>query len=120
MEIGEQLAVDSPEEFGAWLAEHGGEAREIWVVIYKKASGKQRVTYKELVEVGLCYGWIDGTTKALDAEKYVQRFSPRRKKSHWTETNRQIARRLIAEGRMTEAGRAVLPEDMRRGSSTGG
>jgi len=112
MEIGEQLAVASPEEFWAWLAEHGATAREIWVVIYKKASGKRRVTYEQLVEVGLCYGWIDGLTKSLDAEKYVQRFSPRRKKSNWTETNRQIARRLIAEGRMTAAGRAALPEDL--------
>jgi uncharacterized protein YdeI (YjbR/CyaY-like superfamily) len=113
MEIGEQLEVGSPEDFGAWLAAHGGEAREIWVVIYKKASGKQRVTYEQLVETGLCHGWIDGVMKSLDAEKYAQRFTPRRKKSNWTETNRQLARRLIAEGRMTEAGRAALPEDLR-------
>jgi uncharacterized protein YdeI (YjbR/CyaY-like superfamily) len=112
MEIGEQLEVGTSEAFGAWLAEHGADSREIWVVIYKKGSGKQRVTYAQLVEVGLCYGWIDGLTKSLDAEKYVMRFSPRRKKSNWTETNRQIARRLIAEGRMTAAGRAALPEDL--------
>lgn len=113
MEIGEQLLVESPDDFAAWLAAHGTTAREIWVVLYKKASGKQSVTYPQLVEVGLCYGWIDGTSKTLDAEKYVQRFSPRRKKSNWTETNRQIARRLIAEGKMTEAGRSALPEELR-------
>jgi uncharacterized protein YdeI (YjbR/CyaY-like superfamily) len=114
MEIGERLEVGSPEEFGAWLAEHGATAREIWVVIYKKASGKRRVTYEQLVETGLCHGWIDGVMKSLDVERYAQRFTPRRKKSNWTETNRQFARRLIAEGRMTEAGRAALPEDFQQ------
>jgi len=113
MEIGEQLAVDSQAEFAVWLAAHGESAREIWVIIYKKASGKQRVTYEQLVEAGLWFGWIDGVMKSLDAERYAQRFTPRRKRSNWTEANRQIARRLIAEGRMTVTGMAALPEDMR-------
>ena len=62
--------------------------------------------------MALCYGWIDGLTKSVDAEKRAQRFSPRRKKSNWTEKNKAIARRMIAEGRMSEAGRAALPEDV--------
>jgi uncharacterized protein YdeI (YjbR/CyaY-like superfamily) len=95
--------------FAEWLAAHGADEREIWVIIYKKASGKQHVTYKQLVEVALCYGWIDGQMKGLDAERFAQRFSPRRKRSHWTDANREIARQLIADGRMTDAGRAVLP-----------
>src|SRR5690349_3149432 len=111
--IGETLEVRSPADFAAWLAAHGTTAREIWPVLYKKATGKQTVTYAELVEVALCYGWIDGLEKSLDAERYALRFSPRRKKnSHWTETNRALARRLLAEGRMTEAGRTVLPPDL--------
>ena len=113
MEIGETLEVAQAAEFGQWLAANGQSAREIWVVIYKKASGKQTVTYPELVETALCYGWIDGLAKSMDAEKWAQRFSPRRKKSHWTETNKALARRLIAEGRMTDAGRAALPPEMR-------
>ena len=112
MEIGEQLAVASPDDFAAWLAQHGAEKREIWPLIYKKASGKQTVTYEQLVEVALCHGWIDGLMKSLDAEKYAQRFSPRRKRSNWTETNRAIARRLLAAGRMTPVGRATLPDDL--------
>lgn len=111
MEIGERLAVASPEDFAAWLVEHGTSVREIWVLVYKKASGKQTVTHEQLVEVALCHGWIDGLRKALDAERYAQRFSPRRKRSHWTDTNRALARRLLAAGRMTPAGRAALPED---------
>ncbi len=113
MEIGEQLAVERPEDFAAWLAEHGADRKEIWVLIYKKASGKQTVTYAQLVEVALCHGWIDGTMKSLDAERYAQRFSPRRKRSNWTDANRAIARRLLAEGCMTAAGRAALPGDLR-------
>lgn len=112
MQIGETLEVTEPEDFAGWLAANGGVKREIWAVIYKKSSGRQTVTYEQLVEVALCYGWIDGQNKGLDAERYAQRFSPRRKGSSWTKTNRSIARRLIAEGRMTEAGMAALPEDM--------
>jgi uncharacterized protein YdeI (YjbR/CyaY-like superfamily) len=112
LEIGETLEARGPDDFAAWLAANGQAKQEIWVVIYKKGSGKQTVTYEQLVEVALCYGWIDGLMKSVDAEKYAQRFSPRRKRSNWTATNLAIARRLIAEGRMTEAGRAVLPEEI--------
>ncbi len=112
MEIGEQLAVASPEDFTIWLAQHAEVKTAIWVLIYKKASGKQTVTYEQLVEVALCHGWIDGQMKSLDAEKYAQRFSPRRKRSNWSEPNRAIARRLLAAGRITPAGRATLPDDL--------
>lgn len=111
MEIGELLEVRAPQDFEAWLAVHGRSRKEIWVVIYKKSSGKQSVTYEQLVVSALCYGWIDGLAKSIDGEKYAQRFSPRRKKSNWTDANRAIARRLIEEGRMTEAGLAALPVD---------
>jgi uncharacterized protein YdeI (YjbR/CyaY-like superfamily) len=112
MEIGATLDVQTPEDFAIWLEANGQSAKQIWVLIYKKASGKQTVTYQQLVEVGLCYGWIDGVMKSVDGEKYAQRFSPRRPNSNWTPTNRAIARRLLAEDRMTVAGRAVLPRDL--------
>ena len=76
MEIGETLEVHQPADFAAWLAAHGTTAREIWPILYKKATGKQTVTYAELVEVALCYGWIDGLQKTLDAERYALRFRP--------------------------------------------
>ena len=113
MNIGETLDARSPDDFFGWLAANGESKREIWVILYKKGSGKRTVTYQELVDVALCHGWIDGISKSIDAEKYAQRFSPRRKKSNWTETNKAIARRLLAEGRMTAAGQAALPEDLR-------
>jgi uncharacterized protein YdeI (YjbR/CyaY-like superfamily) len=112
MEIGKTLDARTPEDLADWLAANGQGAKEIWVIIYKKGSGKQTVTYEQLVETALCYGWIDGIMKGMDAERYAQRFSPRRKRSNWTEANKAIARRLLAEGRMTDAGRAVLPSDV--------
>jgi uncharacterized protein YdeI (YjbR/CyaY-like superfamily) len=114
MNIGETLEARRPEDFAAWLAANANQKQEIWLIIYKKASGKQTVTYQQLVEVALCYGWIDSIMKSIDVEKSAQRFSPRRKRSNWTATNKAIARRLIAEGRMTEAGRAALPDDLRQ------
>lgn len=68
------------------------------------------MSYLEAVEEALCFGWIDGIAKRIDPTCVAQRFTPRRKRSHWTELNRVRARRLIGEGRMTEAGRAVLPD----------
>jgi uncharacterized protein YdeI (YjbR/CyaY-like superfamily) len=111
MEIGETLEVQQPVDFAAWLAAHGTTARDIWPILYKKATGKQTVSYAQLVEVALCYGWIDGLQKSLDAERFVLRFAPRRKGGNWTAGNRALARRLLAEGRMTPAGQAVLPAD---------
>lgn len=112
MEIGETLEVRNPQGFMTWLKKHGQSSKEIWLVIYKKSSGKRTVTYEQLVEAALCHGWIDGLTKSVDGEKYVQRFTPRRKNSNWSDTNRTIARRLLAEGLMSEAGRAALPDDL--------
>ena len=113
MEIGETLEVDSAEEFADWLRRNGATARDIWVIIYKKASGKQTVTYDELVAAALCYGWIDGQMKSIDGEEYAQHFSPRRKGSKWTPMNRALARTLIGAGRMTPAGYDALPDDMK-------
>ncbi|HRF97451.1 MAG TPA: hypothetical protein PLZ51_19725, partial [Aggregatilineales bacterium] len=62
------------------------------------------------VEEALCFGWIDGIAKRMDSERTVQRFTPRRAKSNWTELNKERARRLIASGLMTEAGFATLPD----------
>ena len=65
------------------------------------------------MEEALCFGWIDNIEKSIDAERYALRFSPRRPKSNWTNTNKDRARKMIAEGRMTPAGRATLPADVK-------
>ncbi len=104
--------IEHADQFDAWLAGNGQTEREAWVVIYKKASGKQTVTFDQLLDVALCHGWVDVKTKSLDDERYAIRFTPRRLKSNWSATNRAIVKRLIAEGRMSPAGNLTLPEDL--------
>lgn len=114
MEIGETLYVTTREEYRAWLEENHQSKTEIWLVQYKKAAKKPSINYVEAVEEALCFGWIDSTEKSIDAQRYATRFSPRRPKSNWTETNKERARRMIAEGKMTKAGLAALPDDLKR------
>ena len=114
MEIGETIYVTTGEEFRKWLLKNHRTKKEIWLIQYKKATKKPSINYVEAVEEALCFGWIDGLEKSMDTERYALRFSPRRPKSNWTETNKERARKLIAEGRMTEAGRATLPADVIR------
>ena len=111
MEIGETIYVITREDFRKWLEENHKSKKEIWLIQYKKATKKPSINYVEAVEEGICFGWIDGLEKSMDAERYALRFSPRRPKSNWTDTNKARARRMIAEGRMTEAGLASLPKD---------
>jgi len=112
MEIGETLYVTNRDDFRSWLEKHHKSKKEIWLIQYKKATKKPSLNYMEAVEEALCFGWIDGLEKSMDAERYALRFSPRRPRSNWTETNKERARRLIAAGKMTEAGLATLPPDM--------
>ena len=113
MEIGETLLVHSAAEWREWLVLHHAEKKEIWLIYYKKTSGKIGISYEESVEHALCFGWIDGAIKGIDKETYAGRFTPRRAKSPWSESNRERVARLLRDGRMTEAGLAVLPEDWR-------
>src|ERR687887_1096286 len=104
------IATDA--ELDSWLATQGGEARGVVVAIYKKSSGKQTVTFEALQEAALRHGWVDTQTKRIDEERYAIRFVPRRPGSNWSASNRERVRRLLAEGRMTPAGEAVLPPDL--------
>jgi len=110
--IGDAIEVKNAEEFAAWLMASGASEREIWVAIYKKASGKQVVGFDPLLETALCHGWVDVQTKGIDAERYAIRFVPRRPGSNWSATNRTIVRRLLVEGRMADTGKALLPADL--------
>ena len=113
MDIGETLLVTSRQGWRNWLSQHHTEQKEIWLIYYKKSSGKSGISYEESVEEALCFGWIDGVFKGIDEETYAGRFTPRRAKSPWSASNRTRVARLLQEGRMTEAGLAVLPEDLR-------
>jgi uncharacterized protein YdeI (YjbR/CyaY-like superfamily) len=90
--------------FYAWLAKHHASEDEVWIKIHKVSSGLKSITPTEAIDVVLCWGWIDGVRKSLDETSYLQRYSPRTKKSIWSEINVKNVARLIREGRMTEHG----------------
>ena len=90
--------------FYDWLADNHETADEIWVRIFKKASGKATVTPVEAIDAVLCWGWIDAIKKSWDAESFVQRYCPRRAKSVWSQVNRDNVARLTAAGLMTAHG----------------
>jgi len=90
--------------FEAWLAAHHDSEPELWIKIHKKGSGLPSVTPAEALDVVLCWGWIDGIRKGLDERSFLQRYTPRRRQSRWSQVNREHVARLVAAGRMTPAG----------------
>lgn len=109
MEHKNVLTVSSRKEFRRWLNEHADSEKECWVAVIKgKPEDDEHLWYLDAVEEALCFGWIDSTQRLI-GEVRMQRFSPRRKNSRWTELNKERVRRLEKLGLMTDAGRAVLP-----------
>lgn len=92
----------------AWFARHGATAAEIWVGFHKTGSGRRSVTWPEAVDEALAVGWIDGVRKRIDDDRYVIRFTPRRRRSTWSAVNVARVAELEREGRMTPAGRAAF------------
>jgi uncharacterized protein YdeI (YjbR/CyaY-like superfamily) len=90
--------------FEAWLTAHHATQRGIWLRIAKAASPLRSITYGEALEVALCFGWIDAQKRGHDAESFLQKFTPRQKRSPWSKRNREHAERLIAAGAMRPAG----------------
>jgi uncharacterized protein YdeI (YjbR/CyaY-like superfamily) len=99
---------DTAQAFRRWLERHHGEATEVWVGYYKKQSGKKGMVYAEALEQALCFGWIDGRVRSIDALSYMQRFTPRRNRSYWSAVNVRKANALIESGLMAPAGLAAF------------
>ncbi|HEX9614305.1 MAG TPA: YdeI/OmpD-associated family protein [Bacteroidota bacterium] len=104
MNITKTLYVTTRAEWRRWLGKNHSSAKEIWLIFYRKASGKKRIPYNDAVEEALCYGWIDSISKGIDGSKWGQRFTPRRRRSFWSEMNKERVQRLIRKGKMTRAG----------------
>lgn len=98
------LEFPDAQRFYDWLAAHHDSTDEIWIRIYKKASGVATISPTEAIEVVLCWGWIDAIKKSWDDVSFVQRYCPRKPKSVWSQINRDNVARLIADGRMTAHG----------------
>jgi uncharacterized protein YdeI (YjbR/CyaY-like superfamily) len=108
MKTPKTLYVTSREEWRAWLKGHYQSETEVWLIYYKKHTGRPRISYDDAVEEALCFGWIDSIVKRMDDEKFAQKFTPRRDSTKWSELNKQRLRKLIREGRITEAGLAKI------------
>lgn len=98
------------DKWRAWLEKNHATVTEVWLVFAKKGSGEATVSYEEAVQEALCFGWIDGLVKRLDEKHYMQRFTPRKAGSNWSESNRKRFTKMVAEGRMTAAGLARPPQ----------
>lgn len=90
--------------FYKWLGRHHDKEDEFWIRIFKVKSGVKSITAKEAIDVVLCWGWIDGVCKGLDEQSFLQRYTPRRPRSIWSQVNVENVARLIGEGRMTVHG----------------
>lgn len=97
---------EAPEQLHAWLRVNHASESELWVRIFKKGSGQRSVTWDDCVVAAIAWGWIDGQRKSLDDTSFLQRLTPRRARSNWSQKNVQHAERLIAQGRMQAAGLA--------------
>ncbi len=98
----------SPADFRRWLERHHASQVELWVGFHKKASGKGGISYKDAVDAALCFGWIDGVKKSVDADSYVHRFSPRTLGSYWSAVNTRRMNELVALGLAAAPGLAAF------------
>lgn len=117
MKITETVELGSRSEWRTWLSENYDTTNEIWLVSHRKATGRLSVRYNDAVEEALCFGWIDSIRKSLDEERFAQRFTPRKRGSSFSQTNRERLARLLAEGQVIPAVAAqvrdVRPDDFR-------
>jgi uncharacterized protein YdeI (YjbR/CyaY-like superfamily) len=104
MKITKTLYVTNRKDWRSWLAKNHAKEKEIWLIYYRKSSGKNRIPYNDAVEEALCYGWIDSIVKGIDDKKYCQRFSPRKNTSILSALNKERIKKMIKEGKMNDIG----------------
>jgi uncharacterized protein YdeI (YjbR/CyaY-like superfamily) len=104
MNLGKTIYVIDRKDWRSWLAKNYDISKGIWLIYYRKSSGKPRIPYNDAVEEALCYGWIDSIVKRVDDKRFAQRFTPRRPNSPVSEMNKERIRRLIKKKRMTSFG----------------
>lgn len=99
-----EISFRNQEEWHDWLSVNFDKSDGIWIIYYKKGSGRESIKYDEALDEALCYGWIDSKIKRVNDDYYIQWFTPRRKGSKWSARNVEKAENLIASGRMKESG----------------
>ena len=110
------VEADTPQAWSDWLHLNGQCTKGVWLAMWKKSSGRARLSYDQAVEEALCHGWIDSRPNRLDAERSLLWFAPRKAGTGWSRLNKRRIEKLIAEGRMTPAGLAKIEAAQRDGS----
>jgi uncharacterized protein YdeI (YjbR/CyaY-like superfamily) len=105
-----ELYFKTREEWRDWLMKNHTTSEGVWLIYYKKPSGKPRIAYNDAVEEALCFGWIDGKIKRINNEYYIQRFTPRRRRSRWSKLNVERIDKLQKEGKMMPSGLEAFQE----------
>lgn len=109
------IQLESRDAWRQWLRRNHTSCPEIWLVFYKKESGKQRYTKTDALEEALCFGWIDSLVQTIDEERFMQKFTPRKPNSQWSNLNKKHVERLEQRGLMTSVGRALVDQAKRSG-----
>jgi uncharacterized protein YdeI (YjbR/CyaY-like superfamily) len=109
------LEFKNRHQWRMWLEKNHNSSKEVWLILYKKKYQDQGLTLDDAVEEALCFGWIDGTLRSIDEKRFALRYSPRTKNSIWSMRNILRIERLIAEGKMTVAGRLKIAEAKKNG-----
>ncbi len=102
------LYLSERKKWRAWLRQHHKTEKEIWLVYYKKGSGKPRIQYNDAVEEALCFGWIDSTVRSIDDKRFAQRFSPRKPNSKYSPANKERLRFLLKKKKVIKEVRDIL------------
>ncbi len=114
----EQVHPETREEWRAWLDANHATSPGVWVVSWKKSTGRPSIGYDALVEEALCFGWVDSLPRSLDAERSMNLLTPRKPTSRWSRVNKQRVESLLARGLMTPAGVAVVEQAKANGAWT--
>src|SRR5262245_47281361 len=103
--------AESVEHWRQWLADHHDSESEVWLIFYKRHSGRTSIAYDDALDTGLCFGWVDSLVNRLDEERYARKFTPRKPDSRWSTINRKRYAQLKASGRLTQAGLNRAPTE---------
>jgi len=106
----QELYIINRDDWRTWLEQNYDTSDGVWLIYYKKSSGRPSIPYDDSIEEALCFGWVDSIVKKLDDDRFARKFTPRKGKSRWSESNKKRAEKMIGEGKMTEIGLARIRE----------
>lgn len=115
IDLSNALLFKNRDAWRSWLKKNHTISDEVWLIHYKKTSGKKNLNHFDAVEEALCFGWIDSKLKKIDEDRFILRYSPRKQKSIWSKINKETAEKMISIGKMTQAGIDKIDEAKKHG-----